>query len=312
MIRADDNLKQIRPELATAYRKIPSFELELGLRLLLTRVVSKFPIALSPATKAVTKRKVSQSAGHMLIQEPKRSPEGLRWGILMLHGGGMVMGGPNSGATTTAAVAAGMNAVVVSPSYRLAPEHPHPAALDDCMDSWKWMLDNASDLNIDPSKTVIAGWSAGGAFAATLVQRLKHERGTLPKAQALLYPMLDDRTASDRELDGKHLVWENQKNRFGWSAYLKPHKPGDETLPLFASAARHEDLSDLPPTWIGVGSMDLFARECKEYARKLESAGVDTHLEVVPGAPHGFDLVAPKARVSKMFLASLMTFLDSC
>lgn len=132
------------------------------------------------------------------------------------------------------------------------------------------------------------------------------DRGEVPIAfQLLIYPMLDDRTGSSRQVPpyiGAY-VWGPASNRFGWSSLLGV-PAGSRTVSAGAVPARVANLAGLPPAFIGVGSIDLFVAEDLEYARRLIDSGVPTELCVVPGAYHGFDIFAPEASVSKAFRAS--------
>jgi acetyl esterase/lipase len=114
--------------------------------------------------------------------------------------------------------------------------------------------------------------------------------------------MLDDRTAARRELDAiKHILWSNKSNRVGWSAYLGA-EPGAATAPDYAVPSRRADLSGLPPAWIGTGDIELFYDENRAYAAALEAAGVECVLDVIPGAPHGFETVASDTSIARAYL----------
>ncbi len=208
------------------------------------------------------------------------------------------------------ALARDLDLVVVSVEYRLAPRHPFPAALDDCYEAWQWLLDAVTDLSVDPERLAIAGQSAGGGLAAALVQRIADAGGVQPLAQVLMYPMLDDRTAANRELDGVgHVLWNNRNNRGAWEWYLG-QPPGRDIAPPYVVPARREDLSGAPPAWIGVGKLDLFYREDCAYAERLQAAGVPCDLHITPRAPHGYDLLAPEAPVSRAFIHDYYRFLS--
>ena len=113
--------------------------------------------------------------------------------------------------------------------------------------------------------------------------------------------MLDDRTVTRLDVDETHLrMWNTKANRFGWESYLGD-APGGASLSGLAAPARLDDLAHLPPAWIGVGTLDLFYEEGVAYADRLRAAGVTCELDVVEGAYHGFDLVQPRAGVSKDF-----------
>lgn len=229
--------------------------------------------------------------------------------LLWLHGGGLIVGAPPTDDGRCGAFARELGLTVVSVDYRLAPEHPFPAALDDALATWAWLQRAAPELGVDPRRVAVGGASAGGGLASSLAQRLRDEGGPQPAAQLLLYPMLDDRTAARRELDGAgHLVWHNRSNRAGWSAYLGV-APGAPELPDHAAPARRADLRGLPPAWIGVGDLDLFLGEDRAYAERLERAGVPVAFDEVAGAPHGFDALAPEVPLSRAFAASQMAFL---
>ncbi|MDS0134551.1 MULTISPECIES: alpha/beta hydrolase [unclassified Amycolatopsis] len=224
--------------------------------------------------------------------------------LLWIHGGGFVVGRAAQDDRLCGETARELGITVVSVEYRLAPDAPYPAALDDCHAAWTWARDQAGG----PDGVVVGGQSAGGALAAALVQRLC-DRGERPHAQWLLCPMLDDRTAARRELDDhNHRGWDNRLNRFGWRSYLGT-EPGAPDVPSYAVPARREDLAGLPPAWIGVGDIDLLHDESAAYARRLREAGVDATLHVVPGAPHGFEAWAPDTAVTRDYLATARAWL---
>ncbi len=190
-----------------------------------------------------------------------------------------------------------LDAVIVSVEYRLAPEHPYPAPLDDCYAALTWTVQHAVDLGVDPARIAVAGASAGGGLAAALAQ-LARDRGEHALAfQLLIYPMIDDRMATpSSSLDT--VVWTTQANVLGWRAYLG-HEPGAGEVPAYAAAARAADLTGLPPAWIGVGALDVFRDENIEYAQRLLGAGVPAELHVYPGAPHGFEGMCPGTAVAQ-------------
>jgi len=213
--------------------------------------------------------------------------------LLHCHGGGFVLGSPDTNAARNRYFAQSIQCLVVSVDYRLPPETPFPGPVEDCYDALCWLHNNATQLDVDANRIAIGGQSAGGGLAAAL-GLLSRDRGEVPVAfQLLIYPMLDDRTGAQTEVD-PHLFagefgWTRDNNRFGWKSMLGVEPGGAEVSP-YASPARAGSLSDLPPTFIGVGALDLFVEENILYANRLIRAGVPTELHVYPGAVHGFDL----------------------
>ncbi|RDH75136.1 alpha/beta hydrolase [Mycolicibacterium moriokaense] len=220
--------------------------------------------------------------------------------VLHLHGGGMVVGSPQFEAVESGRLARELDAVVVSPDYRLAPEHPFPAALDDCMAVLRWMRDNADELGIDPGRIAVAGSSAGGGLSAAVAQRSTDE-GIELRAQVLVYPMMDDRTALRDDHGGRgRFMWTPASSRWAWSAYLG-RAPQESGAPQYAAPARRADLSGLPPAWVGVGDLDILYDEGVTYAERLTAHGVPCELVAVPGMYHGADGIKPKVPAMRSF-----------
>jgi acetyl esterase/lipase len=161
---------------------------------------------------------------------------------------------------------------------------------------------DARDLGIDPGRLVVAGESAGGGHAAMLAIAARDRGEIAVRGQYLIYPMLDDRTGST-VFPPPHqgaFLWRPQDNRLGWTSFLGT-AAGSARVPAGAVPARVDDLRGLPPTFIGVGALDLFAEENVIYANRMMAAGVPTELYVAPGAYHGFDIFVPEAGVSRTF-----------
>jgi acetyl esterase/lipase len=220
--------------------------------------------------------------------------------LLWIHGGGLVVGNAAQDDSLARYFAREAGCIVAVVDYRLAPEHRFPAALDDCHAALVWL---AQRDDVDGARVAIGGASAGGGLAAALALAARERGEVSPAFQLLVYPMLDDRTATRTDLDETNFrMWVNESNAFGWRCYLGA-EPGSDGVSPLAAPARHEDLAGLPPAWIGVGTLDLFHDEDVAYAARLSDAGVPCRLEVVEGAFHGFDLhrLAP---VTKRFHAA--------
>ncbi len=213
--------------------------------------------------------------------------------ILHLHGGGFVLGKPEDSLRDLQVICRELDCVGVSVDYRLAPETTFAGSIEDNYAGLKWLYANAAELGADPTRIAVMGESAGGGHAALLALAAR-DRGEIPLAfQCLIYPMLDDRTGSSRKVP-RHvgtLIWTPENNRFGWESFLGA-KAGGASAPRGAVPARSVDLSGLPPTFIGVGTLDLFCEEDIDYAQRLSAAGVLIEPIVVPGAFHGFDGIA--------------------
>ncbi len=225
--------------------------------------------------------------------------------VLHIHGGGFITGSAAMSAADCQRLAVALDCVVVSVDYRLAPETRFPGALDDNYAALRWLHDNARELGVDRERIAVKGESAGGGHAAMLAIAARDRGEYRICCQVLIYPMLDDRTGSTR-MPPAHIgtyLWTAERNRYGWSALLG-FAPGSAEPPPGAVPARVANLAGLPPTFIGVGALDLFVDEDVAYARRLVDAAVPTELLVMPGAIHGFDGIAPQARISREFTAA--------
>tara|TARA_B100001142_G_scaffold320028_1_gene364363 strand:+ start:1631 stop:2578 length:948 start_codon:yes stop_codon:yes gene_type:complete len=210
-------------------------------------------------------------------------------GYLHIHGGGYIIGSPEGSDTQNLLLAYEIGAVIISVDYRLAPENPIPAPLDDCYAALGWFHENSEELGIDRARIGIGGESAGGGLAAALAIKARDEGKYQVCWQSLTYPMLDDRTGDD-ENPGDPLVgefvWTREFNQYAWSSYLADAKREAPQAP-----GRLEDFKGLPSTWMFTASLDLFRDENIDYAQRLMSAGVSCDLVVYPGACHAFQQI---------------------
>lgn len=231
-----------------------------------------------------------------------------RAALLHIHGGGMVMGSVRAMPHGPAAIALATGVPVASVEYRLAPEHPFPVPQEDCYAGLAWLVDQAAKLGVDPARIGIMGESAGGGLAASVTQMTRDRRGPPLAAQFLTYPMLDHRTGGpdcvwSNPVVGE-FIWTREANRFGWGALRGAYGANDARRGWF-SPALAEDLSGLPPCWIGTGSLDLFLDENLDYARRLIAAGTAVELHVYPGAIHAFNAV-PESALAKAYSRDLL------
>jgi acetyl esterase/lipase len=223
--------------------------------------------------------------------------------LLWIHGGGYVLGSVAMNDFAIQHLIKEVGCVAVSVEYRLAPEHPFPAPLEDCYAALKWLYAHAAALGVDPTRIAIGGASAGGGLAAGLVL-LARDRGEVPVVfQLLIYPMIDDRnsTPSSHAITDSR-IWNRASNHKGWRAFLGQEPGGDDVSP-YAAAARATDLTGLPPAYIPVGTLDLFLDENIAYAQRLLQAGVPVELHIYPGAFHGSENMAPAAALSQRMVA---------
>jgi acetyl esterase/lipase len=284
--------QDFHPDLRRAARIAP--RQLVGPRVLpLMRVLSKLTVGAARDVEVIT---LGSGAGVRLFR-PVHEASGVAEpapALLWMHGGGYVIGNAQMDDRKCARFSKRLGITVASVEYRLAPEHPYPAPLQDCYSALTWL---AGLPAVDPGRVAIGGASAGGGLAAALAG-LARDRGEItPVFQLLVYPMLDDRSAVTAD-NPNYRVLNPRANRFGWTAYL------GNADPRVAVPARREDLSGLAPAWIGVGTNDLVHDEDLAYAERLTAAGVPCQVEVVPGAFHGFDVLASKSPVSQRFFDS--------
>ncbi|TCD10339.1 alpha/beta hydrolase [Pedobacter frigidisoli] len=222
--------------------------------------------------------------------------------IFWMHGGGTMSGLPEQEDSTLYQMALAIGCVIVSVNYRLTPEHPYPAPINDCYEGLVYVSENASLFNINPDKIAVGGGSAGGLLSTSCA--LLARKNNKPKLvhQSLTYPMLDHRgiTESSKEITNVG-VWDRDMNLYGFSCYLKDVK---DNIPDLAIPILVDDLSNLPQTFVAVGTMDVLRDEAIEYAQKLAASGVITELHIYPGMTHVFDALVPDSKAAKDFNAA--------
>jgi acetyl esterase/lipase len=262
---------------------------------------SQLPVILGVTTedKSIPGPKGAPNVTVRIYRPEKQS--GLLPALLWIHGGGYMLGEIDQEDFTAKQFTLAGECIVVSVEYRLAPEHPYPAPLEDCYAALKWLSTHADELRVDSSRIGIGGASAGGGLAAGLALLARDRNEVKIIFQLLIYPMINDcniAPASDDLPDT--LFWTRENNLKGWRSYLGC-EPGKKGIPYHAAAFRATNLEGLPPAYITVGNLDLFAQEDIEYSRRLIAAGVPTELHVYPGGCHAFDMLVPNADISKRF-----------
>ncbi|TVY16313.1 Carboxylesterase NlhH [Lachnellula arida] len=240
-------------------------------------------------------------------KSPSQSP---RPCIYSTHGGGMIVGNRFSGLAEVLVWLKAFDAICVSIEYRLAPEHPDPAPIEDCYAGLLYTHEHAAELGIDPSKIILTGISAGGGLAAGLSLLARDRHGPKLLGQLLVAPMLDDRDldyVSRRQL-ADAVVWNLDNNKYGWTSLLG-ERAGDNNVSCYAAPGRAQDLSGLSPVYIDVGSAELFRDEDVNYASRLWEHGVQVEFHVWPGAFHWSDALVPSHPLSKSSMATRMEWL---
>jgi acetyl esterase len=212
--------------------------------------------------------------------------EGPSTGLLVyFHGGGFVIGSIGLMDNVARGLAHGTGAVVVSVAYRLAPEHPYPAGLDDCETVTRWASANAERFDVLPSSVAVCGESAGGNLAAAVALRLRDAGDVRLAAQVLIYPAVSGTTVfpSAKEFDGL-IISLTAGERF-WDAYTGGRDLDDDpyAVPLGAP-----NLKGLPPALVVLGGCDMLRDEGRAYATRLREDGVEVEEVCYSGQPHGF------------------------
>lgn len=218
--------------------------------------------------------------------------------VYYIHGGGMVAGSVDGDHAKAIGLARATGCVVASVEYRLAPENPYPAALDDCYAGLAGVVDRHRELGIDPGLIGLHGTSAGGCLAAAVALLARDRGGPAIAHQMLVSPMLDDRSSTPSAMTNTGFgAWSREANTQTWQAWLGQDFGTDRISP-YAAPARARDLTGLPPTYLDVGDLDLLRDEAVDFARRLSWAGVPVELHVYPGGIHGGENLAPDAELS--------------
>lgn len=225
----------------------------------------------------------------LVLLRPVRAPGAVPW-LLHLHDGGLVSGTPYDDLSAVLDLAARTGCAVASVDYRLAPRDAYPAAVEDAYAALVWLVDNASDLGLDPDRGVITGVGAGGGLAAATALLARDLDWPRLAGQLLVRPMLDDRGAGSPDTCG---VGAGQPVALadGWLAYLGA-LAGSGDVPPYAAPGRATALGGLPPAFVEVGAAEPARAEAVDYATRLWLCGGAAELHVWPHGPHLFGALA--------------------
>ncbi len=244
----------------------------------------------------------------LLILQPTDGKKRSRPGVLWIHGGGYITGMPEMAYFSRAKdLVQKHGAVVVTPAYRLAGEAPYPAALVDCHTALLWMRSHARKLGIRRDQIMVGGESAGGGLAAALCMYEKDTDGVNIAFQMPLYPMLDHRD-TETSRDNHAPVWNTKRNHAGWARYLRGI--AGQEVPCYASPARREDYSGLPPAYTFVCTAEPFYAETRAYIQNLRRAGIEAKVDIYPGLFHAFDMLLPFRKASRRAAASFGRYFE--
>lgn len=229
--------------------------------------------------------------------------------VYNIHGGGMIVGHRNWEAGRVIDIVDELGVVGVNVEYRLAPENPYPAGVEDCYAGFVWLAENAAELGVDPERIVVMGGSAGGGFSAAVALIARDRKGPSMAGQLLLCPMLDNTnsTVASLQYDGIG-TWQRDANLLAWSCVLG-EAAYSEDAPAYAAPSRATDLANLPPAFIEVGASEMFRDEDVDYATRIWATGGQAELHVWAGGSHGFDMYVPESELTKAALAARFSWL---
>jgi len=217
--------------------------------------------------------------------------------VLFFHGGGFVFGATAFDELFSASLVRDIGCDVFLVDYRLAPEHPFPAALHDCFGAFTWLVQNSHSLGVDGERIGLVGKSAGACLAVGVSLRARDEGQQPACIQVLNQPVLDDRLRTRSMIAFVDTpVWNRRSAELTWAYYLGWDREHDGR---YAVPARSEQLHSLPPTCIAVAEFDPLRDEATEFARRLRRHGINVDVRLYPGTFHGSDASFPEAAISR-------------
>ncbi|MEC3982261.1 alpha/beta hydrolase [Amycolatopsis sp. H20-H5] len=240
----------------------------------------------------ITEQQVSRADGPDVLLRIYRPDDAAPAAIYSIFGGGFILGSVDNEHAHSLKLARATGAVVVAVQYRLAPENPYPAGLEDCYAGLEWLAAHAAELGVDPDRIAIRGYSAGGGLSAALALLARDRGGPRIRFQYLGVPEIDDRLetqSSTQFVDTP--MWNRPNAIFSWDSYLGEGNRGGADVPVHAAPARATDVSGLPPAYISAMEFDPLRDEGIAYALKLIAAGIPVELHVFSGTFHGSSTV---------------------
>ncbi len=242
-----------------------------------------------------------------LVIEPKHSEERLPC-MVFFHGGGFMLKASNTHYKIAKMYAEKLPCKVVFTDYRLAPKFQFPVPVEDCYQTYAWVLDNTAMLNIAPDKIVIAGDSAGGNLALAVTLMARDRRIHIPAAELLIYPATDRRMIT--ETMKKYVdtpIWNSNLTKIVWKAYLGNQNPKKIE---YASPIEAESFKGFPPTYIEVAQYDALRDEGVALYNKLQKQSIECEMHEIIGACHGFE-TALKSNMLKECMNRRITWMKN-
>ena len=289
-------MRSIDPELKAALDSFPGFNITDEFLPIIRQFPAKTPFTTPQYEEVFIEAEDRSQPLRCLIIDPIPHADN-RPAMLYFHGGGFVFGSPEVTLPTAQKLAEDVGCLIILLDYRLAPEHPFPAALEDGRQVLSWLESNAQQLRLDKDRVAIGGDSAGGGHAVVLTAALNSGSPIVPSYLFLAYPMLDNDTGLDGE--GGTSIWTAANNKFGWDAYLG--EDVTENISRGAVASKIEDLHNFPPVFLATGTLDLFFEENLTFVKKLQNQGGKVEQHIFEGAYHAFDVLVPEAEISQDF-----------
>lgn len=213
--------------------------------------------------------------------------KGKRPAIIYMHGGAFIFSIRPMMIDNSTYYSDAIGAHIFLPTYKLLPEYSYPTQLNECLEVYKYVYENADKLNVDKNKIFVYGESAGGALATLMCQKLKDEKYPLPIAQVLAYPPTDYHNNYESTNKYQNAVWTKSANEHLLKMYFKNIKDWDAD---YVTPINKKDLKGLPRAYVEVCGMDILRDEGIAYAKKLEKSGVKVTLNIVEGAYHLYDI----------------------